>query len=160
MKYFILLFVSLAFVSCCHNSEKKENVAKKEIVKAENNGILIKYKKTGCFGACATFNLTITSDGKMLYNGLANVKNIGSFEASISGREFNDILYYFEKIDFWSLEDKYTDTITDLPTTFITISKDGRIKEVEDYYGAPKKLKDLENYLDKFIESQNWTKTN
>ena len=42
------------------------------------------------------------------------------------------------------MDDKYTSSITDLPTTYIKIKN----KKVIDYSNAPKELKDLEKLID------------
>ena len=42
-----------------------------------------------------------------------------------------------------------TETIvTDLPTTFVTVTSDGRTNRVEDYVGAPPGLRELEREID------------
>lgn len=156
MKYILILFLSIFFVSCCFNSTKKEESSiNQENIKSDND-FVFKYRKTACFGACAVFNLTINSNGKMLYNGFANVKNIGSFQSILTESELKDLIFIFEKNDFWNLDDKYTDHVTDLPSTFITYKKGSKVKEIEDYYGAPKKLKEIENYIDNLIDKKDW----
>ena len=42
---------------------------------------------------------------------------------------------------------EYTEKITDLPTTYIQIKE----KKIKDYYGAPKKLKDLEKLIEEIV---------
>jgi hypothetical protein len=43
--------------------------------------------------------------------------------------------------------DEYSEKITDLPTTYIQIKE----KKIKDYFGAPKKLKDLETLIEEIV---------
>jgi hypothetical protein len=151
MKYFFILFAFFALISCCHNSESDNK-------KFNKDSLLIKYRKTACFGACETFSMVIKGNGKVEYIGIANVNNIGNFVAEISNKEIDDLYNEFEKANFWNLKDKYTDNITDLPTIFVTLSIDGKFKEVEDYFGSPRELKVLEIYIDSLINRLNFVK--
>ena len=48
------------------------------------------------------------------------------------------------------MNNEYTEPITDLPTTFITINN----KKIRDYFGAPETLKELEDLIDQmFLQS-------
>ena len=50
-------------------------------------------------------------------------------------------------LDFQNLKNEYTDNITDLPTTYIMVQN----KKIKDYYGAPKKLKELEKMINEIL---------
>jgi hypothetical protein len=61
-----------------------------------------------------------------------------------------------DRIRFFDLDDKYRQLITDLPTTFVTVTRDGRTKRIEDYFGAPKSLTDLERQIDVAAQTARW----
>jgi len=61
-----------------------------------------------------------------------------------------------DRIRFFELEDKYRELITDLPTTFVTVTRGGRTKRIEDYFGAPKSLKELERAIDETARVAGW----
>jgi hypothetical protein len=70
-----------------------------------------------------------------------------------------------ERIGFFDLSDQYrtirnpdgTETIvTDLPTAFVTITRGGQSKRVEDYIGAPQALKQLEQLIDDTARTKRW----
>jgi hypothetical protein len=46
--------------------------------------------------------------------------------------------------------------VTDLPSTYISITVGDKTKRVLDYHGAPEKLRDLEALIDGVVESTRW----
>jgi hypothetical protein len=46
--------------------------------------------------------------------------------------------------------------VTDLPTAFVTIARDGRWKRIEDYVGAPESLHELEQAIDDAARTVRW----
>ena len=56
-----------------------------------------------------------------------------------------------DKVNFFGLQDSYYKEVTDLPTTYITYYEGEQKKEVMDYYGAPEKLKKLEEFIQKTV---------
>jgi hypothetical protein len=67
----------------------------------------------------------------------------------------------FERIDFFTLKDKYTETgATDMPSAIIQLTLNGRTKIVEHYFGdfdAPEALLELETEIDRFANTAQWT---
>ena len=106
---------------------------------------IVSLQRTACFGTCPIYKIEIYTDGSGTYTGTRFVENIGVSKFQLSKSDVNKILEYAIKIGFSKLKDEYSEPITDLPTTFIQI-KD---KKIKDYTGAPKKLKNLENLIDK-----------
>jgi hypothetical protein len=47
-------------------------------------------------------------------------------------------------------------SVTDLPATFVTVTRDGRTKRVEDYVGAPEGLETLERQIDAAAVTKRW----
>lgn len=67
------------------------------------------------------------------------------------------IVWELGRLKFWSLDKEYKYKvlpggshlfITDMPTTIISVASTARNKSVEDYYGAPAALADLEHLID------------
>ena len=49
--------------------------------------------------------------------------------------------------------------ITDLPSTYISFTHKGQTKKIRDYYGAPDKLTELEDLLNKIaLKKDGWKK--
>ncbi len=65
----------------------------------------------------------------------------------------------FEVNDFWSFEDEYTAKVTDLPTTYLTCTVDGKTKMIKMYYNVPADLINLAKLLDSYANSEDWQKS-
>jgi hypothetical protein len=115
--------------------------------------IVITIERTSCFGDCPVYSAQIHADGEVVYVGKRLVKEIGERRFKISQENLRRIIKEFERIDYFSLKDRYeTDengmSVTDLPTTTTSICLDGKKKTVVNYYNAPKKLFELEDKID------------
>lgn len=114
---------------------------------------VITMERTPCFGFCPDYSLTIFGNGTVIYEGRNFVDTTGKQITSISKEQVRMLIDEFYRIDFFSLEDEYSDQVTDLPTTTTSIRIDNRFKQVMDYYGAPEQLKDLEDKIDEVTKS-------
>jgi hypothetical protein len=66
------------------------------------------------------------------------------------------ILETAARIGFFNMKDEYSAFMSDLPTTFVTITREGRTKRIEDYFGAPDGLKELERQIDDAARTNRW----
>lgn len=117
---------------------------------------VIKLERTACFGACPVYSVTIDARGNVTYDGTRFVRIAGRQTDRIPLSRVAALLETVDRILFFDLEDRYRQLITDLPTTFVTVTRDGRSKRVEDYFGAPKTLKDLERQIDDAAGTTRW----
>ena len=138
MRDYLLIIFIIILSSCKTTSNQIFNDQKKLIISLE---------KTACFGTCPILKIEIYNNGAIVYNGIKHVKKIGIYNLQIEKEEIQKILSKAEKIGFYKLKKEYTERISDLPTTYIMING----KLIKDYFGAPKKLKDLENQIEKKI---------
>ena len=137
MRYFLIFLISL-FLACA-NQFKSTNLSKIQEI--------ILLQKTACFGNCPEYKITIFNNGDVKYNGIRNVDVIGKRSLSINKKEIRKIISYAKKINFFIMQDEYTEKITDLPTTYIQINN----KKVTDYMGAPIQLKNIEDMIEDLI---------
>ncbi|MDD4236901.1 MAG: DUF6438 domain-containing protein [Bacteroidales bacterium] len=146
-KLLLLIVVSL-FFGC------------RTIKDTSNNGIaFLTLEKTSCRGQCPVFSLSIFENGLVQYTGSKNVDKIGKYEKTLSKTEIKNLKKTFAKSDFFSFENEYTGKITDLPSTYISYTHNGQTKKIRDYYGAPEKLKELEEILNKIAQNKDgWKK--
>jgi hypothetical protein len=126
------------------------------------DGVVITLERTACFGTCPVYTLTINGDGTVIYEGKDFVKTGGRVETTISQDKVKQLISEFEKVDYFSLNDSYTErTITDAQTVITSITIDGKTKTIEHYYGdfsAPKQLTELEDKIDEIVDSGQWIK--
>ena len=116
--------------------------------------ILITIERESCFGSCPAYSAQIYADGTVIYVGISDVKVTGKRQHKISETKVKELIAAFEKVNYFSLKDKYQSdengmSMTDLPTTTTSISIKGKQKKVVNYYCAPKELSELEDFIDK-----------
>jgi hypothetical protein len=119
---------------------------------------LVKLERTACLGECPVYTVSIDAIGEVTYNGTKFVRVEGRQTDRISGARVQALLETAERIGFFDLNDQYRMNVTDLPTTFVTITRGGRSKRIEDYVGAPPGLKELERQIDETARTKRWTR--
>lgn len=146
----------ILFLGTCKGS--KETVSSVPV--QDNSKIIITYQRGACMGRCPDYTMSINGEKKTIdYTGRGNVEKMGIYTKPISDAELTKLVEAFKAADFYSLDDKYLGVITDFPSRYITYSRDGVVKKVQDRSGAPDKLKVLEKLLDEIADStEGWTK--
>lgn len=118
--------------------------------------LVIKLERTACFGTCPVYTVTIDARGNVTYDGTSFVRVQGRQTDRIPVASVGKILETAARIGFFGLKDEYSALVSDLPSTFITITRDGRTKRIEDYFGAPDGLKELERQIDDAARTNRW----
>lgn len=154
MKFLLYSIFFLLLAPC--NATK--NAAQTQTNNATKTAVFT-LQRTACFGKCPVFELTITgADNKVTYKGTANTDKTGTYERSISDDEISKLMDAFEKNHFFDLKDEYTAAITDVPTTYISYSLNGKSKKIKDRWNAPAELKAMEKLLDEVGNTGDWKK--
>jgi Domain of unknown function (DUF6438) len=133
-------------------------LAAQEPSRAAAAPVQITLKRTACFGECPDYTVTIEGDGSVTYEGRRFVRVTGRQTGRISRSAVDALLEEFRRIDFFSLKDEYTAHVTDLPTTYVALRQGERQKEIKDYIGAPKSLRDLEHHIDEAAGVERWVR--
>ena len=132
---------------------------------AAPGAVIVRLERTSCFGECPVYSVTIDAQGNVVYEGAQFVRVQGRQTDRIPAARVAAILAAAERIGFFDLRDQYrsirnpdgtTSSVTDLPTTIVTITRDGTPKRVEDYIGAPEGLKQLEREIDEAARTTRW----
>ena len=126
-----------------------------EVIPADFN---IKLERTACFGACPVYTVTIDAQGNVTYEGTRFVRVEGQQTDQIPTSTVATLLATARRVGFFDLLDSYRAPISDLPTTYVTITANGRTKRVEDYFRAPAGLKDLERAIDEAARTARWVR--
>ena len=138
-----------------------EEISTKEGDEEEVLETILEFKQTSCFGKCPTFSVELLSDGRMFYNGKANVEKIGVYETTVNNSFIYTVFQEAEKIDYFNLSEKYpTDgkDIPDLPKTIIFLKNEKKERRITDSFDAPLSLQNFEKYLLEKIDDLHWTK--
>jgi hypothetical protein len=105
---------------------------------------------------CPAYSVSLDENGTVIYKGVSGVKTRGEKVHSISVLAVRDLVANFLRIDFYSLQDRYTEKklpngqtqiIDHSNATTISIDIDGKKKSVYIFYGAPDELIDLQRKL-------------
>lgn len=124
----------------------------------------ISLNRSGCFGTCPAYSVTVEADGAVNYNGRAFVIVEGGQEGTISEDE---VKYLFDLVNiagFFALEERYTMSVTDLPTIDTSVKMYRMSKSVShygtgcgtEYDSAPAGLCRIEEYLEALVMEFEW----
>ena len=112
----------------------------------------ISLSRSGCYGKCPVYQITLNRDGSVLYKGDMFVEHIGSYNVDVEFdfQKFEDLV---KTSDFFNLEDKYIENVADVPSCGITVKTGSRIKSVVDNGIGPEELRVFQKEIDKVISS-------
>jgi len=126
---------------------------------------LIRLQRTSCLGPCPIYTVTIDARGTVTYEGERFVRVVGRRTAQIDKALVATLLSRAERIRFFQMRDAYrvienpdgtVGMATDLPTKFVSVTVNGRTKNVEDYLAAPDALGDFEREIDAAAGTKRW----
>jgi len=124
-----------------------------------NSNITIRLDRSGCFGSCPSYSVTLSNTG-IVFEGSAYVVATGTFTDELDTSELQGLAKRFVSADFYSMDNIYRASVTDSPTYRLSISIDGRTKQVEDYVGEwegmPTIITELERAVDELAKTDRW----
>ncbi len=124
-----------------------------------NSKVAITLARTGCFGSCPSYSVTVSTEG-IAFDAGGFVIAAGKHTDSVNADEVRNLAKRFVAADFYSMAASYRASVTDNPTYVLTIAIDGHKKEVEDYVGQwegmPAVITELEDEVDTFGRTQRW----
>jgi hypothetical protein len=89
---------------------------------------------SGCFGRCPIMNISINSNGDVIYYGERFVDSIGYFTSKLPAGKFEEIEKHFGWANYDTLSQYYSKRITDSETIYTTLMKgDEIVNSVQDY---------------------------
>ena len=165
----IIYSVFLLFLAPCNGTKKTASTASsgtsasattQTAAKNQLRTVSFSLQKTACFGRCPMFTLTINGEtNTATYKGDQNVDKVGTYEKKISDDELQKLVDAFEKRKLFDMQDAYNkQQVTDLPSTYVSYSINGKSKKIQDRFQAPPELKELEKLLDDFGNTDGWEK--
>ncbi len=117
-------------------------------------------QKTPCYGKCPAFEIKFEATGVATYIGKKHVKRLGTWTATIGGKEYTTILEAAQKINYFNLSRTYPEDgkfITDLPFTITSLHFGSDKHKIRNNIDAPEDLISYENFLIELGESLKWT---
>jgi hypothetical protein len=163
LKFFLILLI---FASC------RNTATDFPADSAVPGDLTITLKRTGCYAtknACPTYELTVKSDGAVVFEGTDVTEVTGKVEDKISVEKVKQLVAEFQKADYFNLENSYDyqncpSTHTDRPDAYTSIQINGKQKNIYHYLGCkgkdseiyPARLTELENKIDEIVETRRW----
>ncbi len=120
----------------------------------------IHLSRSGCFGSCPSYSVTIQGDGTVRYKGSGSVSIEGEHAAHIKPEAARHLLERFRDANFFGLKSSYHAGVTDLPTYALELQVGTTRKSVSDYagerVGMPAQVTQLEDAVDETADSARW----
>jgi hypothetical protein len=128
----------------------------------------ITLERGACFGTCPIYKVTVSSDGKVTFEGFNYTKTKGKATARIKPKDFQKLVKEFEKIKYFSLDDKYEpgtpncgQAATDMPYVKSSIQLKGKMKSISHYQGCVssdivRSLFALDRKIDEVARTAKW----
>ena len=88
-------------------------------------------ERTGCFGTCPIYKVTVRRDGTISYNGKQYVELKGAYEGTVYG--FDRLAQLIIASGYFKLKDNYASNATDLPSAVTTVVAKGQRKTITNY---------------------------
>lgn len=124
-----------------------------------NSQVSITLQRSGCFGSCPSYTVTVSTDG-IVFDGGSYVTAPGKHTDKIDPDEVRTLAKRFVRADFYSMDSEYIAGVTDNPTYTLSLSIDNQTKKVEDYVGSwvgmPAVIGELEDEVDRTAETERW----
>ena len=153
LRRFLIAFGAAALVACAPLDSPAETPP-------VNSDLEITLTRTMCYGFCPAYTVTVTGDGQVRYEGSRFVNVVGARTATVPREDVARLLERFDEVGFERLNDEYRGQMTDLPTTTVTLVRNGRRKTVVDYGGVsagmPRAMRDLQREIDQVAQTAQW----
>lgn len=118
--------------------------------------VIATLERTGCYGECPVYRLTVNSDGSVVYVGMRWTKTLGRQVYKISEAQLAELEAAFEHANFAQLRDYDKVENTDDDWVLISYRRGIGLKRVRHYHGdnaAPPALGTLEDEFDRIVDS-------
>jgi hypothetical protein len=123
-----------------NQNQQKENTNQNQ--QKENTELSLSMKRSFCFGECPIYDLTIQSNGKVIFEGKKHTKTIGKTESKLEKEKIKQLITEIEKANFFSLDNAYNyDSnncplyVSDSSSVLLSIKLNGKEKTINHDWG-------------------------
>src|SRR5262249_22576250 len=124
---------------------------------SDPTAVTIELSRSGCFGTCPVYSVTLRGDGLVTYRGKDFVSIPGYRTAHVDGAAVSALMDRFRAANFLALQREYRARMTDQPTFLLTFRMGDVVNVVSDYAGAwvgmPTVVTELEEAVDQVSDS-------
>jgi hypothetical protein len=119
----------------------------------------IALERTPCYGFCPTYTLRMAADGSVEYYGQANVPRVGHHRGKLDPQSFRELALLALDLGFFEMADDYDCLVTDNPTVYVSVTRDGAKKTIRHYavfHTGPPRLRLFEEAVDQYAAHIEW----
>lgn len=117
-------------------------------------------ERTGCFGACPAYTVTIAREGAVNFVGQSHTRVLGNNTAKRTAPRSPFYIAKSLRPSFVRLPDAYRAAVSDLPKYVVTVRSGALTKRVLDYAGTaagpPQAVRDIEDEIDRIAGTERW----
>lgn len=120
----------------------------------------IAIERTPCYGFCSTYTLRLFRDGHVEYLGQASVPFVGARTGKLDEYFFTKLARTAVGIGFFEFQERYMCGVTDNPTVYIAVVRNGERKVIEHYapeWNSPHALRLFEEAVDAVQQYIDWS---
>lgn len=125
----------------------------------QDSKVTVTLERSGCFGSCPSYTVAVSTTG-IVFDGRGFVVAEGKHTDTADADEVRKLAKRIVETDFYSMDDSYSASVTDMPTYVLTVSIDGNQKQVVDYQGVwegmPAVITEFEERVDALARTQLW----
>jgi hypothetical protein len=180
-----IALICLTVVICgCHyrqNTNANSGANSNAVAASIPSDLIITLERKPTLGILPMYKIIVFADGTVIYDGRKYVKTEGIVRTKISLEQVRELIEEFEKVDYFSLKDRYEIVsdgcpgyATDSPWAFTSITINQKSKSIQHYYGCqyvvhdsghvpslieevyPKELVTLESRIDEIVNTKQW----
>ena len=161
-----MLLLSYLLLITASSSEPAQTTNFSASSNSDLSVVTITMERTGCYGTCPSYVLTINGNGTVQYVGRDNVSVKGTRQGTIKLETLRSLMSEFARAGFLSISNDYSADrckcgyCTDLPAAITKMQVKGTTHSIDHYYGcrcAPRSLFALETAIDKSANVEQWT---
>ena len=130
-------------------------------IQPEMRDARISLSRFPCFGSCPEYWVALSGDGYIVYKGIGSVQTKGIRFGLLNSAETKEIFEKIQNSDIWSFGEKYEEqSVTDASSASLYFTYQGKKKRISHYHGdktSPSELSELEDEIDRFLDTKRWT---
>lgn len=146
--YLVFIFAAFLLVAC----KAKENSSNTSHTAIESKESFISLYRSGCFGTCPSYKVTINGDGSFLYFGRNYVDHLGSHIGVLSAENASLLFKDLKSYKWKSYPSEYPIDNVDFPQFNIEYSSGNTSKKIQANSKASKELIKLSERIDDLIK--------
>lgn len=153
-RWSLLCLAGLLVVGC--KSSQPQQASTAAAIRIPSNFQLF-LTRSGCFGRCPAYELSVDAEGIVKYQGHMNVPHLGRHRKELSEAQLQTLAqfisearFFADNLTFFELDSTYDEGLTDLPTVITEVVLGERSHKVVSRDG-PKEVQRFQDRLDEII---------